>query len=57
MGYDKNLGLGLNAKGPTKLIDESKQRGRRGLGFTYKDFDNTTAEWDFDNDPVNRFFF
>jgi hypothetical protein len=56
MGYDKNRGLGLNAQGPTKLIEESKQKGRRGLGFTFKDFNNETEEWDFDNDPVNIFF-
>ncbi|CAF4695389.1 unnamed protein product [Rotaria sp. Silwood1] len=52
MGYDKNIGLGLNAKGPTKLIEESKQKGRRGLGFTYKEFNDVTAEWNFDNDPA-----
>jgi len=52
MGYDKDRGLGLNAQGPTKLIEESKQKGRRGLGFTFKDFSDDTAEWNFDNDPV-----
>jgi hypothetical protein len=56
MGYDKNRGLGLNAQGPTKLIEESKQKGRRGLGFTFKDFNNETEEWDFDDDPVDIFF-
>ncbi|CAF1455658.1 unnamed protein product [Rotaria magnacalcarata] len=52
MGYDKNRGLGLNAQGPTKIIEESKQKGRRGLGFTFKNFDDETTEWDFDNDPA-----
>lgn len=52
MGYDKTRGLGLNAQGPTKLIEESKQKGHRGLGFSFKDFSNETAEWDFNNDPV-----
>jgi hypothetical protein len=53
MGYNKDRGLGLNAQGPTKLIEESKQKGRRGLGFTFKEFNNETAEWNFDDDPVN----
>lgn len=60
MGYDKNRGLGLNAQGPTKLIDESKQKGRRGLGFSFRDFNDETAGWNFDNDPVRitlAFFF
>ncbi|CAF2931903.1 unnamed protein product [Rotaria sp. Silwood2] len=52
MGYDKNRGIGLNAKGPTKLIEESKQKGRRGLGFSYKDFNDETVDWDFNNDPA-----
>ena len=52
MGYDKTRGLGLNAQGPTKLIEESKQKGRRGLGFSFKDFNDEAADWDFDNDPV-----
>ncbi len=57
MGYDKDRGLGLNAQGPTKLIEESKQKGRRGLGFTFKEFNNETAEWNFDDDPVNIYIF
>jgi hypothetical protein len=57
MGYDKNRGLGVNAQGPTKLIEESKQKGRRGLGFSFKDFNDKTAEWDFDNDPVTIYFY
>ena len=52
MGFDKTRGLGVNAQGPTKLIEESKQKGRRGLGFSYKDFNDETAEWNFDDDPV-----
>ncbi|CAF1374334.1 unnamed protein product [Rotaria sordida] len=52
MGYDKSRGLSLNAQGPTKIIEESKQKGRRGLGFTFKNFDDETTEWDFDNDPA-----
>ncbi|CAF3536035.1 unnamed protein product [Rotaria sordida] len=52
MGYDKNRGLGLNAQGPTKLVEESKQKGRRGLGFTYRAFNDETADWNFDNDPA-----
>lgn len=53
MGYDKDRGLGRNAQGPTKIIEESKQKGTRGLGFTYPGFSNDTVEWNFDNDPVN----
>jgi hypothetical protein len=56
MGFDKDRGLGLNAQGPTKLIEESKQKGRRGLGFSFKDFNDETAGWDFNDDPVNIFF-
>ncbi|CAF0750530.1 unnamed protein product [Adineta steineri] len=52
MGYDKNRGLGLNAQGPTKIIEESKQKGHRGLGYTNKGFNDITAEWDFDTDPA-----
>jgi hypothetical protein len=57
MGYDKNRGLGVNAQGPTKLIEESKQKGRRGLGFSFQDFNDETAEWNFDNDPVIMHFY
>ena len=56
MGYDKTRGLGVNAQGPTKLIEESKQKGRRGLGFSFKDFTDETADWNFDNDPVSISF-
>lgn len=54
MGYDKNRGLGVNSQGPTKLIEESKQKGRRGLGFSFQNFNDNTAEWDFRDDPVNQ---
>lgn len=56
MGFDKNRGLGRNAQGPTKIIEESKQKGRRGLGFTFEDFNDEATDWDFDDDPVNRYF-
>ena len=56
MGYEKNRGLGRNAQGRVEPVEESKQIGRRGLGFTFKDFTNDTAEWDFDNDPVTKDF-
>ena len=52
MGYDKNRGLGLHADGPTKLIEDSKQKGRRGLGFNFKDFTDDQTEWNFEHDPV-----
>jgi hypothetical protein len=57
MRYDKSSGIGRNAKGPTKLIEESKQKGQRGLGFVLEEFTDVTAEWDFDDDPVNISFF
>jgi hypothetical protein len=57
MGYDKNRGLGVNAQGPTKIIEESKQKGRRGLGFAFKEFNDETAEWNFENDPVSACFY
>lgn len=56
MGYDKNRGLGRNAQGRLEPVEESKQVGRRGLGFTFENFSNDTAEWDFDNDPVTQHF-
>ena len=52
MGFDKNRGLGLNAQGSTKIIEESKQKGRYGLGFTLQNFNDRTVEWNCDNDPV-----
>ena len=52
MGYDESVGLGRNAKGPTKLIEESKQKGLRGLGFSIKNFDDKSADWNFEHDPV-----
>ncbi|CAF4566527.1 unnamed protein product, partial [Rotaria socialis] len=52
MGYDEKHGLGRNSKGPTKLVEESKQRGRRGLGFSYEKFSDETVGWDFENDPA-----
>ncbi len=53
MGYDKNRGLGRNAVAPTKLIEDSKQVGYRGLGYTHKNFNDTTVDWNFDTDPVD----
>ncbi|UJR28824.1 hypothetical protein I4U23_010048 [Adineta vaga] len=52
MGYDEKRGLGANPQAPTKLIEESKQKGRRGLGFSFKEFNDDSAEWDFDIDPA-----
>lgn len=52
MGFDKKVGLGRNAKAPTKLIEESKQKGLRGLGYTFTNFNDQSADWDFDTDPV-----
>ncbi len=52
MGYDETRGLGRNALGPTKLIEESKQKGLRGLGYTMQGFNDEKAEWDFDNDRL-----
>ena len=53
MGYNPARGLGANAQGPTKIIEESKQKGRRGLGFSFQGFTDETTGWDFDADPVN----
>jgi hypothetical protein len=54
MGYDHGLGLGVNQQGSTNIIEESTQKGRRGLGFTFEQFDNQTDDWDFNNDPVDE---
>ena len=55
MGFDKTRGLGINAQGPTQIIEESKQKGHRGLGYTVEGFNDEAADWDFDTDPVTIF--
>ena len=54
MGYNEQEGLGRNAQGPTALIEESKQKGRRGLGFTMTGFADPKMAWNFDDDPVSE---
>ncbi|CAF1274866.1 unnamed protein product [Adineta ricciae] len=52
MGFDNTRGLGRNAQGPTQIVEESKQKGHRGLGYTVEGFNDEAAEWDFDTDPA-----
>lgn len=52
MGYDGKRGLGTHGQGRVDLVEESKQKGRKGLGFSYTGFSDASSQWDFENDPV-----
>ncbi|CAF0789150.1 unnamed protein product [Didymodactylos carnosus] len=52
MGYSDKKGLGIHEQGSTSIIETSKQKGRRGLGFSLTDFADETVKWDFNEDPA-----
>ena len=54
MGHEPGKGLGKASQGIVKPIDESNQKGKRGLGFVQKNFESKCQTWDFEADPVKN---
>ena len=52
MGWKSGQGLGRLNQGIIKPIEESDQKGRRGLGLKLEHFDKKVEEWNFDEDLV-----
>ena len=52
MGYKKGTGLGRHEQGRTEIVEASKQRGRRGLGLSLKNFMESSVDWDFEKEEV-----
>jgi hypothetical protein len=51
MGYKDGQGIGMKP-GIAKPIEESAQKGKLGLGFKVKNFEEKAESWDFENDEV-----
>jgi hypothetical protein len=51
MGYKDGQGIGMKP-GIAKPIEESAQKGKLGLGFKVKNFEEKVESWDFENDEV-----
>lgn len=45
MGYQAGEGLGKFGQGRSEIVEASKQRGRRGLGFEIKGLEAEEVEW------------
>jgi cap1 methyltransferase len=54
MGFEKGKGLGKYSQGIVKPIEESNQKGKRGIGFDIVGKnDGKVEDWDFSIDEVN----
>lgn len=45
MGYKAGEGLGKFGQGRSEIVEASKQRGRRGLGFEIEGLQADDVEW------------
>ena len=45
MGYQVGEGLGKFGQGRSNIVEASKQRGRRGLGFEIEGLEADDVEW------------
>ena len=45
MGFQVGEGLGKFGQGRSNIVEASKQRGRRGLGFSIEGLDADDVEW------------
>lgn len=52
-GYKDGEGLGKNRQGIAKPIEESKHKGRLGIGFNNGKNNEIVEEWDFSQEEVS----
>ncbi|KAI8784467.1 cap-specific mRNA (nucleoside-2-O-)-methyltransferase 1 [Biomphalaria glabrata] len=52
MGHKEGEGLGKHGQGRTQIVEESKQRGRRGLGMVVPGLEPSDIEWDFSKEEI-----
>ena len=45
MGFQVGEGLGKFGQGRSEIVEASKQRGRRGLGFAIQGLEADDVEW------------
>lgn len=46
MGYQKGKGLGKFGTGITEPVEESAQKGRRGLGYMLEGLEKEEVQWE-----------
>ena len=46
MGYQKGKGLGKLGTGITQPVEESAQKGRRGLGYMLEGLEKEEVQWE-----------